>query len=188
MEQDIIYLNIRKLEGFLMAKKVLNEIEVYEKKRKIKLTIFPLLVIIITPIILIAASRMTTLSDRMNVKLPHTMTLYRTRDNRSREVFDQTAVKDITRKLNMMPKEKVYDHSSVFIDYENAYFLYLVFEDEYGYDYNEEYLISGTYMRVNKDGVIELYKLKSKDDVDELIRYVNTILRPRRNQGAWPQN
>lgn len=171
-----------------MARKKLNEIEIYEKKRKIKLIIFPLLVIIITPMIVFAASRLTTLSEQLNVKLPHTMIIYRARDQRSREVFDQNALKDITRRINMMPKEKVYDQRNVYIDYENAYYLTLQFEDDYGYDYTEQYLISGTYMSVSKDGVTELYKIKSKDDVDKLISSINTVLRSRRNRGDWSQN
>ena len=88
----------------------------------------------------------------------------------------------------MMSKEKVYDQRNVYIDYENAYYLTLQFEDDYGYDYTEQYLISGTYMSVSKDGVTELYKIKSKDDVDKLISSINTVLRPRRNRGDWSQN
>jgi len=176
------------MEGLFMSRKELNEIEIYEKKRKIKLIIFPLLVILITPIIIFVSSRMTTLSEQLNVKLPHTMIIYRARDQRSREVFDQNALKDITRMLNLMPKERVHDQRNVYMDYENAYYLTLQFEDDYGYDYTEQYLISGTYMSVSKDGVTELYKIKSKDDVDKLISSINTVLRPRRNRGDWSQN
>lgn len=166
-----------------MTNTELNELKLFEKKRKRKLIIFPIIFLLIVPFIILAASRLTTLSEKLNVPLPHTMTVSRARDQRSREVFDQSYVKSITRKLNFLSKEKVYDSSNVFIDHENAYYISLQFEDEAGYDYHEGYYIAGNYISISKDGMSELYKIKDRDEAKELTNLLDdTIGRGRRNR------
>ena len=75
---------------------------------------------------------MTTLSEQQCQTASHYDNL-QVKDQKP-GVFDKH--KDITRRINMMPKKRF--TINVYIDYENAYYLTLQFEDDYGC-YTEQY-------------------------------------------------
>lgn len=150
-----------------MKKKDLSELELFEKRRKRKLIFTPFLLIFAIAGVVTAATFLTGLAEELNVVIPYSLTVTRTRDQRTNTVADEILTKKIVRHINGLDLKPVYYNDGININYENAYYIEMRFEDEDGYEYTEVYVLSGIYLSVYKKEINGNYTIP-REDADSL--------------------
>lgn len=163
-----------------MNKSNLTELQIFEKKRKRKFIIVPILFIAFMALVVFFSNIITGISEELNVVLPVRMTVTRMVDGRSTQVVDEIKVKEITRAFKNLELVPSSNYNDIWMYYENAYEVVMLFEDEDGYETEEKYFFAGPYIRIEKDGTMKFYKMDKKE-ADSLRQTVGSTIRRRRD-------
>lgn len=172
-----------------MGKKDLSELELFKLKKKRNLIIFSFVFTLAVILALLLAFVVADYEQRINIDMPYRIYFqnFEASMQWGQEITDEDVIKKITRGLKGLTINEITDLHDYYNDYGRGFMVYLIFEDELGYDRTESYYFTGKYLNISTDDSNKTYTVKANKKSEDLMALLKKTYRQRERPG-WVQH